>query len=289
MQIIRIRNTSVTSHTKGSLSVEAALVLPLFIIALLSLSFLFRVIIFEHRLQSAMESAAARASIYVYLANHEESAGEIGAAEGKELMEMILQGGLTAAYLQVKTISLLGADVLEKSPVAGGALGLNPIGSALPDQEGNIDFVLHYTVRIPFLPGKFGEIELSQRVCRRIWGGTQKTESEESEDSDEQMVFITETGTVYHMTKDCRHLRLSVEAVPAIEIDLMRSNDGSIYYPCERCADLTDNAMVYITDDGNRYHETLDCPGLKRTITEIPLSQTGNRSRCKTCGGSVGK
>ena len=270
----------------GSLSVEAALSLPLFVMAVLSLSFLFQVMLFEHRLQAAMEYAVGRASVYVYLAEHEYSAEEIGAAEGKELEEMILQGGLTAAYLQARTVYAIGTDIFERSPVVGGALGLNPLGSALPDQEGNIDYVLHYKVRIPFIPGRFSEIRISQRVCRRIWGGTARSsEEQENAAAEEQYVFVTDSGTVYHISRDCSHLRLSTHMVSLTELEKLRSSDGSIYYPCERCGRQPAAGFVYITNDGNRYHTTLDCPGLKRSVKEIPLSETGNRNRCKTCGG----
>ena len=269
---------------KASLSVEAAIALPLFVMAVLSLAFLFRVMAVEHRIQAAMDTAAERASIYVYLADHRHSAEEIGSAEGKELEEMILSGGLTAAYLLGKTVYSAGADWLNASPVVGGVTGLNPIGSALPDNEGNIDFVLNYRVRIPLIPGKPGEIWLSQRVCRRIWGGTTKSAKEEKKE-EEQIVYVTEQGTVYHISRDCSHLRLSTRMVNIEELSNIRSSDGSVYYPCERCGSQLAGVMVYITEDGNRYHSSLDCPGLKRTIREIGLSQAGNRNRCKTCGG----
>ena len=269
----------------ASLTVEAATVLPLFVIALLSFTFLFRVMILEHRLQAGMEVAVERASVYVYLARHEESAQEIGLAEGRELEEMILAGGLTAAYLQARTVAAVGAEYLEKSPVVGGALGLNPLGSALPDAEGNIDYVLHYRVRLPFLPGRAGEIALSQRVCRRIWGGTEKSSEEEDREETGQTVYVTESGTVYHVSRDCSHLRLSTRQVMLQDLVHLRSADGSIYYLCEKCGKQMSSAFVYITGEGNRYHTSLDCPSLKRTIREVSLSEVGGMGRCKTCGG----
>ena len=267
----------------ASLTVEAAAVLPLFVISMLSFTFLFRVMILEYRLQAAMEYAAGRASVYVYLAGLVDSGQQIGEDEGRELEEMILAGGLTAAYLEARTITAVGADVLNASPVVGGALGLNPLGSALPDGEGNIDFVLSYKVKIPFLPGRAGEISLSQRVCRRIWGGTERTAEEEEET--EQIVYVTESGSVYHVSRDCSHLNLSVTQVMLQDLVTLRSSDGSVYYPCERCGKQVTSALVYITRDGNRYHTTADCPKLKRTIREVPLSSVGDLGRCKTCGG----
>ena len=275
---------------RASLTVETAAVLPVFLVLMISLTFFFRVMLLQMRLQESMEYAVSRASVYVWMLNHDQAASQIGDREGKEIGEILLLGGVTAAYLEARTITHAGADRLDASPVVGGSLGLNPLGSALPDDEGNLDFVLHYRVRIPFLPGRAGELPMTQRVCRRIWGGTEQTQREAQEEpgEEEQMVFITSSGTVYHISRDCSHLRFSTEMVSKQEVGSRRNNSGEIYRPCERCAFGPVTSAVYITGDGNRFHTSVSCPGLTRTIKEVPLSQAGDRRPCRTCGGAQG-
>lgn len=101
----------------------------------------------------------------------------------------------------------------------------------------------------------------------------------------EQMVYITVTGSVYHKSRECSSLRPSVRKVSRSFVVTARNDSGAIYYPCERCIE-GDRALgdVYITDYGNRYHEDATCPGLKRTIREIPLSEVRDRRACKKCG-----
>lgn len=102
-------------------------------------------------------------------------------------------------------------------------------------------------------------------------------------DIEDRYVFITETGSVYHTARSCSHLNLSISLVGAGQIPKMRNQAGGKYYPCERCGGNS-TEMVYVTQDGDRYHNTAGCSGLKRTVIVIPISQIGSRQRCMRCG-----
>ena len=101
---------------------------------------------------------------------------------------------------------------------------------------------------------------------------------------DEETVYITETGMVYHRDYHCNYLELSARMVPAEIVEDLRNESQGKYYPCERCAHKGAGSGVYITDYGDRYHTSLSCSGLKRTIYAVPLSEAVGKGACSKCG-----
>jgi len=101
----------------------------------------------------------------------------------------------------------------------------------------DIDIILSYTVKIPVPFFSLREMPFLQRV--RIRGFTGLTpeihvennvDNKEEEDNDKTDVYITETGSVYHLTKECSHLRLSIEEVDYNNMDNLRNDGGGKYY-----------------------------------------------------------
>ncbi len=100
---------------------------------------------------------------------------------------------------------------------------------------------------------------------------------------EDTIVYITDTGTVYHLSRSCTHLDLSIRPVDSGQVGDLRNSGGARYRRCEICGG--GSGLVYITDEGDRYHSSLTCSGLKRTIYEIPISQVGARRLCSRCAG----
>ena len=157
--------------------------------------------------------------------------------------------------------------------VVGGA-----IGKAGEDEC--IDLIYPYKVKPHVSLVGFSEFWMYSRMRTRAWTGYD-VEAVHAEEED--MVFITEYGEVYHLTKSCSYLKLSIRAVDKDIVEELRNADGACFYSCEECGKQCTNT-VFVTSYGNRYHATLQCSGLKRKIQEIPLSKVGNRSACKKCG-----
>ena len=111
----------------------------------------------------------------------------------------------------------------------------------------------------------------------------------EEEAVQEDAVFVTEYGTVYHETLTCSHIRLSVRLVPGVEIPLLRNTSGGRYYPCEYCTGGGDPVgNVYITDYGDRWHLRERCTGLKRSVQVMTRQEAEGKGYrpCKSCGGT---
>lgn len=107
--------------------------------------------------------------------------------------------------------------------------------------------------------------------------------TENGDSTSGQTVYVTESGSVYHTSPDCPSLRISVRAVSYGNLEHERSDSGARYYPCEKCAKGTAPDTVYITSDGNRYHHRIDCSALKRSVSEIDISEAGDRTECRRC------
>lgn len=135
-------------------------------------------------------------------------------------------------------------------------------------------------IRLPFL--QFGNLsaEYKEEMKFSSWNGFQK---KGLESGDEQIVYITKTGLVYHEDYQCTYLQLSVRFIPYADLDGIRNEDGGRYYKCDKCVHGSAMAGVYITNTGGKYHNSLTCSGLNRTIYAVQKSRVIGRGRCSRC------
>ena len=105
----------------------------------------------------------------------------------------------------------------------------------------------------------------------------------------ETYVYVTEDSNVYHRSRGCSHLNVTIREVSYGGIKNLRSSDGSKYYLCPHCgkglkkSDLK-GMTVYAADYGNRFHTSRSCSHLKRRVYRIPLSEAGGKRPCLDCG-----
>ena len=121
---------------------------------------------------------------------------------------------------------------------------------------------------------------MEQRIVRkavcRAWIGYTGLQT------NEVFVYITPEGRVYHLYSDCSHLNLSIERVSLTKALSLENLYGESYEACKLCKEPF-SRLVYITEEGNRYHSERACGGLKRTVQQIPLSQVKDRGCCMRC------
>lgn len=196
-------------------------------------------------------------------------------------------GSITATilgdqYVKNSFINALMRQELRSSGVVGKSEGLNFSYSRIMTEGDMIDLIVSYEMEprnnfflLPAYP-------VLNRCRVRAWTGYDVV-SGAVNDAGERMVYITETGTVFHLTKTCTYLDLSIQSVTAGELGGCRNQSGGIYERCESCGD-GETTIYFITDYGECYHTSLICSGLKRTITQIPISQVGERHACSRCG-----
>ena len=238
----------------ASLTVEASLVLPIFLFAVLTIAYAGLLVRTQDEVRHAMTRTVSEAS------------AEAGAGFSDLLKSEPYYRGKLALYLEDSTVtmSLLGSSFLKENE--------------------EIDLVVSYTTKLPFPLFGFFHPVFQERVHSRAFVGVDKRDSTEKED--DVIVYITPSGRVYHRDKNCTYLKLSVSQVLFGDIARLRNSGGGLYKPCHRCAgaEPSPDAKVYITNYGDRYHTNRGCSEIKRTIQEILLSEVGNRSPCSKCG-----
>lgn len=122
------------------------------------------------------------------------------------------------------------------------------------------------------------------KIQYRKWTGYDPGMDTTAEAEQDEYVYVAEYGTVYHRNRECSHLNITMQIIAAEDIDKCRNNSMEKYYPCEKCGG-NGTGILFITPDGNRYHSSAKCSGLKRKIKTVKLSEVQGMEACSLCGG----
>ncbi|MBR4515066.1 MAG: pilus assembly protein [Lachnospiraceae bacterium] len=240
-------------NNKGSAVVEAVVGAPLFLMLFLCLY---------------MMCMAKQAEACVY-----EAAVETAeyTAESAYISE-----AAALAVPFVKFSSYVDDEDLVERYISGGKSGVNFLGTYTDD--GYLYMRVSYTVVVntPLMPKL--ERFRTYVIKQRIYDGAGKKEGEEAGEAEESYVYITDNKEVYHESRSCTHLSLSIHGA-----SLSEAKDAG-YKPCEFCGAKA-SEYVYITDEGDKYHCGMNCSGLKRTVYRIKKSEAGGIPPCSRCSG----
>ena len=246
------------------MTVEAALVFPIFLFALTALLYLLVLTRLQTEIGRGLADAGKELSCLAYHAKGAEGSLVV-AVSGKQQVKEYVKGRPAAGMIK------------------GGTDGISFLGSGWSSEDSMITLRASYQVTLPPGLSWFHPIRITQTRRVRGWtgfGGRGNNRGEEGE----EIVYVTDYGTVYHRKLSCRHLKLSIQQKSFSEIESLRNEHGAKYYPCERCW-KNGSAVVYVTTDGNRCHESLNCSGLVRGIHTVLISETGGMPPCSVCGG----
>ncbi len=283
-----IKGTSLfASLCKGpdaGMTVEAAIVLPLFLFFFLNLGCAIEMIRLHGNLQLALWQIGSKLAVYGYAV----SSGEKPEGEGEagDWWKGVAGIAISSTYVRNQVIGSAGGDYLDRSPLTNGRTSLQFWESEIFGPEDEIELVVTYSVSPWSSLIGFPSFRMANRFYAHIWNGYGLSGGEASREQDIRIVYVTETGTVYHLSTDCTHLRLSTRLIPAGAVEQERNQNGGRYYPCARCTDGSRPAMFYITKEGDRYHYSRECSGLKRTVhsMDITLAAEKGYAPCSRCG-----
>lgn len=275
-QIVPLRRVSpfTSQKLKASITVEAAFALPLFLLFLINVMSVMNMIGLQSRLNAALHQTGNQMAFAGYA--YEKTAGAI-------LPEGIASVVLTELYARNQILDYVGKDYLNQSCVKNGAAGISTGGTSIMKNQDMIEIRLSYQLEPLFSVLGFDGLATGACYYGHAWTGYDVEDGISDFTKEDPMVYVTETGTVYHTNRNCTYLNPSVKAVDIAAIEDSRNQSGGKYYPCELCGKKNVQGTVYITGQGSSYHSSLTCSGLKRTIYTIPLSQAGGRGRCSKC------
>ena len=248
----------ISLECKGSMTVEAALCVPIFMFAILSLISCIKIIDFQSHMDAALTETGNHMAVYAYNID-----------------------GYSTAYAKIKAEKYLGGEYIKDSLVSGGSFGIWYGESRILEDDDIINIKAQYYVEPIFNILGLSKIKLNNQFYGRAWTGYYLTENKKD---GEGIVYITEYGEVFHKNRQCSHLTLSVERISYALLENYRNESGSRYRACDYCTKEELGEAVYIAEDGDSFHTTMDCKGLKRTVYAVKQSEAGNRSACTRCG-----
>lgn len=232
----------------GGAVVEAALVIPVFLFTMIAFYSMCRCKLAEGALYEASCETAEYMSEFAYVSEP----------------DFVLAEAVLPQYMDDR-------ELVEK-----GITDINCFGTTGVDEDDYITLVVNYKLKIelPYVPKLAKEKQLIIRKRAYIGEGKEngKTEAEEKE----RYVYVTDNRDVYHESRMCTHLKLSISKSTK---EIAKKNG---YTPCEFCKD-NGGSQVYITEEGKRYHSDINCSGLKRTVYRIKLSDAGGLPGCQRC------
>ena len=250
----------------ASMTVEAAMILPLFLFVFLYLSSAMEMIRLHSNMELALWSIGNRLSVYGHVLTQEKNIEEQKRVRDSEWGKQIAGVAFSYTYVRQEVKKYLGEDYLNSSPMIKGAKGMQFLESDMLSGKDDFEIVVSYGVAPD--GGLLEDMHLGMvnHYYGHIWNGYEISIPSES-DTDTELVYVTATGTVYHEDRNCSHIKLKILEVTPQEAALSRNDQGAKYYPCEICGktDLTAD-KVWITTDGNRIHYNRDCSGLIRMI-----------------------
>ena len=263
----------------AGMTVEASVLLPLFLLFFLNLGCAIAMIRLHGNVQMALWQTGTELSVYGYAVYSGELPED---GKSKEAWWKNLAGKVFAStYVKARLTNFLGEDYLNEAPLTKGAEGLQMWESRVYEQGDEMDLLVTYAVSPWSSLAGFLSFRMANRYYTHIWNGYGLSEAAGEE---AKTVYLAENGVVYHLDRDCTHLRFSVRKIPWTELGGARNQYGRRYRACEKCIGGALPDTIYITQEGNRYHYSRECSGLKRTVSSVRLEDTAELRPCGRCG-----
>lgn len=239
-------------------TVEAAVVLPVFLCLTVFTLFFFRILVVQWGIQSAL---------------HETTREYALCAQSKEA-----GGPAVVGVLAAKTAGSIRTKKVPSDMIRFGVAGISYMDSKVDKK--NIDLVVAYDMPVPIRLFGDKQWHILQRSKVRKWNGYNPHEQEDGR----RGVYVTQTGSAYHKNIACVYLNPSIKTISGGQLNELRSKGGGKYYRCARCRPSKEG-VLYVTDYGDVYHGSVACSSLKRTTKRVTMdaAKASGHHACSKC------
>ncbi len=248
------RTSSFTS--RASITVEASFAVSFFFLAVMCFVCMLEIMALQLQIKSALHSVGKEIAVEAY-------------------QNRILFPG----SIEKRLVETVGAERMDGSMIVGGSSGIDCSGTKTYVGSTIVDLCACYQIQIPVFGLRIPVIAREEIIRIKGWSGAEVTYASSQ---NREIVYVTDYGVVYHKKMTCTYLDLSIKAVPYEQLKELRNENGKKYSACEICGKGV-YAKVYVTDYGVRYHSSLECRGIDRTVYAVPLSEVYGMGGCSKC------
>ena len=229
-------------RNQGSASLEATLVMSVFLLAMVSLFWMAQSVLAEAQVYEAAAETAEYMAEIAYLGAADTAVAYLRFpkyADEKETVERYVKHG----------VQFLGSEIGEEYIVLRVSYAMEHLGTR------------SFTIR------------------KRAYTGAAREDTEtDAVRAEDAYVYVTDNQAVYHMTRRCSYLTLQIQT------STLEQAKYNGYDMCAFCGKDVQERQVYVTNEGDRYHSSLTCSGLKRTVYRKKKSEVTGLAACSRCG-----
>ena len=267
-------------NNRGSITLESAVVLPFFLLTMLSIVSLICTYRAHSELQSIISDAVMEETLYSYAFQDENKipVNEISEDYDGDNMKLVdtVMSDAYGYYRVSKQFTKENGQAINALTYDISLLNFVFNNSGEDYININLSYYTHPLFNIAGAKDSF----IRNSAYAHKWNGYGENENTNEE---ERIVYVAENGSVYHLSKTCTYINPGIEAVDASLLDTIRNENGGIFKACDKCKPVK-NGTLFITDYGDKYHSSLTCSGLKRTIRAVKISEVNGLPACSKCG-----
>ena len=244
---------------KGSLTVEAALILPLFFMGMMALIWVMDLQRIKTEINVSLNESVKELGMYAFAVGAGEAESPLGKVDDAVCM----------AYAQGK--------LKDNKQVT-----LHTLRSSYEDNRVELWVTGYYRIPVALIP--LPRISFQNRVRVHDWTGYSGDNFSGNENQYKEMVYVSDYQSVYHTSSQCTHLDLTIIQTTTSQVGSERNENGGKYHECSHCVSGNGHiGIIYITPTGDRFHQDDKCQSLKRSTKIVPKETLGHISQCNRC------
>lgn len=245
---------------QGSMTVEAAVVFPILLCALMGILLWAKVLVVNQSMEMALLETGRQLARKEYLYTKKGREGS-SIAMARALFKKNQKQGDGGKGISVSEPQFLGTEYKEKSK--------------------EIRLKVRYRIHIPMMLLGTWKIQMGGSIHQKAWNGYAPAEGENTV-GESDYVYVTVNGTVYHKDGQCYHLHVTIKETQQTT-PYYEGKTG--YRPCEHCIRQKSERAntLYIPEEGDCFHTDPGCSGLIRTVQYVKKDEVGTMVPCSHC------